>query len=111
VNRLSSVNETGSGAPWSQSFGYDPVGNRWLSGGTAIDVATTPTTDVFNANSQINTTSYDAKGNRTQPGGFVFQYDAEDRLISTNMLGTTTGPHHLLMLWVLNGFGASLRKR
>jgi YD repeat-containing protein len=91
VNRLSSVTETGSGPAWSQSFGYDPVGNRWLSGGTAIDVATTPTTNVFNANNQINATSYDAKGNQTQSGGFVFQYDAVSRLISTNMLGTTYG--------------------
>jgi RHS repeat-associated protein len=91
VNRLSSVNETGSGTPWSQVFGYDPVGNRWLSGGTAIDVATTPTTNVFNANNQINATGYDAKGNQTQSGGFVFQYDAENRLISTNMLGTIYG--------------------
>jgi RHS repeat-associated protein len=91
VNRLSGVNETGGSAPWSQSFGYDLVGNRWLSGGTAIDVATTPTTDVFNANNQINATSYDAKGNQTQSGGFVFQYDAESRLITTNMLGTSYG--------------------
>ena len=28
---------------------------------------------------------------QTQSGGFVFQYDAGNRLISTNMFGTTYG--------------------
>ena len=36
-------------------------------------------------------TGYDAEGNQTEPRGFVFQYDAEYRLISPNMLGATYG--------------------
>ena len=90
VNRLSNVTETGSGPTWSQSFGYDAVGNRWLSGGAQID-PTTPTSDVFNSNNQINATTYDAKGNQQTNGGYSFTYDAENRLITTNMFGTTYG--------------------
>ena len=90
VNSLSNVTETGGGPTWSQSFGYDAVGNRWLSGGAQID-PTTPITDVFNSNNQINATGYDAKGNQQTNGGYTFTYDAENRLITTNMFGTTYG--------------------
>jgi RHS repeat-associated protein len=87
------VSETGSGAAWSQSFGYDLVGNRWLSGGTQIDPLTpfTGNTNPFNANNQLNGTGYDSRGNQTTNGGYIFAYDAENRLITTNMFGTTYG--------------------
>jgi hypothetical protein len=69
-------------------------GDRWLSFGPAIEVA--PTTNVFDANNQINTTGYDAKGKQTQSGESVFQYDAENRLISTTCWGRHTAPYHAL---------------
>ncbi|MGH9557661.1 MAG: hypothetical protein ACRD30_00370 [Bryobacteraceae bacterium] len=31
VNRLTGASETGAGS-WSESYGYDAQGNRWLSG-------------------------------------------------------------------------------
>jgi len=49
----------------------------------------TPIANVYNTNNQINATGYDAKGNQTTNGGYVFAYHAENRLISTNMFGTT----------------------
>ena len=82
-NRLASANENSAVL---QSFGYDAVGNRWLSGGAQFD-ATTPTANVFTANNQFNSTNYDAKGNQTQDAGYTFVYDAESRLISSSIGG------------------------
>jgi len=90
VNRLAYITESGGSAPWSQSFGYDLVGNRWLSAGAQIDPLT-PIANVYNTNNQINATGYDAKGNQTTNGGYVFAYDAENRLITTNMFATSYG--------------------
>jgi RHS repeat-associated protein len=81
ANRLTSVNEN---TGWQQSFGYDVVGNRWLSSGAKLD-GTTPQANVFNANNQINATGYDARGNQTQDGAYAFVYDAENRLTSSTI--------------------------
>jgi YD repeat-containing protein len=42
VNRLMAVQETGPGASWSESYGYDPFGNRWVTSPTP-PTAETPT--------------------------------------------------------------------
>ena len=85
ANRLLSVNEN---TGWSQAFGYDAAGNRWLSTGAQLD-ATTPLANVYTPNNQFNATGYDARGNQTQDAGFTFQYDAENRLISSSSGGAT----------------------
>jgi YD repeat-containing protein len=82
---LSTANENSA---LLQSFGYDAVGNRWLSGGAQFD-ATTPTANVFNSNNQIVATNYDAKGNQTGDAGYTFTYDAESRLIQSSSGGST----------------------
>ncbi len=83
ANRLQSVSEN---TGWSQTFGYDLVGNRWLSAGAQLDPST-PRANVFNLNNQINATNYDANGNQTQDSGYAFAYDAENRLISSSIGG------------------------
>jgi RHS repeat-associated protein len=47
--------------------------------------------NVYTANNQIHATGYDGSGNQTTNGGYTFQYDAENRLIATNMYATSYG--------------------
>ena len=85
LNRLSSVAETGPGPSWSQTFGYDTVGNRWLSGGLQIDQFT-PTGNGYDGNNHMSGLQYaDGRGNVTQIGGYTYQYDAENRLIASTL--------------------------
>jgi YD repeat-containing protein len=85
VNRLSGMTETAPGASWSQSFGYDLVGNRWLSGGTQIDPLT-PQGNGYDASNHMSGAQYaDGRGNQTQIGGYTYQYDAENRLIASTL--------------------------
>jgi RHS repeat-associated protein len=85
LNRLSGVTETGPGASWSQSFGYDMVGNRWLSGGMQIDPFT-PLANGYDGNNHMSGAAYaDGRGNQTQIGGYTYQYDAENRLTASTL--------------------------
>ena len=87
VSRLISANESGgNNTPWTQQFNYDLVGNRWLNlGGMQIDPLT-PTADFYDANNRLTTAGYnDGRGNVTQLGGYVYQYDAENRLIASTL--------------------------
>jgi RHS repeat-associated protein len=91
ANRLASVTETSS-ANWSQYFGYDAVGNRWLYSGAYFDPSTpvTGNIDPFDANNHLNSVGYtDGRGNQTSDGGYGFQYDEENRLTSSSMSGST----------------------
>jgi RHS repeat-associated protein len=91
ANRLASVTETSS-ANWSQYFGYDAVGNRWLYSGAQLDPSTPVTGSInpFDANNHLNSAGYaDGRGNQTSDGGYGFQYNEENRLISSSMSGST----------------------
>ncbi len=91
ANRIASVTESGS-SPWSQTFGYDVAGNRWLQTGTQFDSSTPATGSInpFDANNHLNGAAYaDGRGNLTSDGGYGFQYDAENRLTSSSMSGST----------------------
>ena len=75
----------GPGPAWSQTFGYDNVGNRWLSGGLQIDQFT-PTGNGYDGNNHMSGLQYaDGRGNVTQIGGYTYQYDAENRLIASTL--------------------------
>ncbi len=89
ANRIASVTESGS-SPWSQTFGYDVAGNRWLQNGAQFDPSTPLTGSInpFDANNHLNSAGYDARGNQTGDGGYGFQYDAENRLTSSSMSGS-----------------------
>ncbi len=88
---------------WTQTNGYDAVGNRWVSGypGLPSPTSETPqTTSWFTATNRMSTTAgagwtYDSMGNVTSVGGTnrAFTYDGENRQISAtvNGVGATFG--------------------
>jgi RHS repeat-associated protein len=88
VSRLISATESRANhTPWTQQFNYDLVGNRWLNlGGMQIDPMT-PTANWYDGNNHLTTAGYnDGRGNVTQLGGYAYQYDAENRLISSALV-------------------------
>jgi RHS repeat-associated protein len=87
LNRLSSASEN-SGANWSQTYGYDRWGNRWVSASSGYTLSgLTPTSGgAFNtANNRIFASSYDFSGNQTSDAlGRTFDYDAENHQTKFN---------------------------
>jgi RHS repeat-associated protein len=89
LNRLTSVNESGM---WSQTYGYDPYGNRTSVTSPAYFPTFAPAPSMNSANNKVADASfsYDAAGNLTQApvaaGGAtqLFGYDAENKLVSFN---------------------------
>jgi RHS repeat-associated protein len=97
LNRLSSASEN-SGASWSQTYGFDRYGNRWVNGYIVPgNESRTPTSQsAFNqSNNQIQLSGfgYDTSGNlKNDPTTVVnaMLYDAENRQVSYTKNGTTT---------------------
>ena len=87
LNRLSSASEN-SGANWSQTYGFDRYGNRWVSASTGYTLSTlTPTNSgAFNtANNRLFASGYDFAGNQTSDAqSRQFTYDAENRQLTLN---------------------------
>ncbi len=91
LNRLTQAQEqpTGGSANWSQSYGYDVLGNRWVSSNTGLPNLSLETPV---ASSWYSTTlpnryaawTYDNTGNVLQMGSVVnsFTYDAENRQVT-----------------------------
>lgn len=107
VSRLQTASETGPGTAWSQTYGYDAVGNRWVSAGLTLSPFTPQGSGLFDPNTNRMTGSgaqYDAAGNQTQIGGYSFQYDAENRLKSSTINSATT-------LYTYDGEGRRVTKQ
>jgi RHS repeat-associated protein len=87
VNRLLTASEN-SGAGWSQTYGYDRFGNRWVSASTGYTLSSlTPQfQSAFNAgNNRLVSSGYDDAGNQTGDSqSRAFTYDAENRQITFN---------------------------
>lgn len=94
ANRVSQA----STSSWTQPFGYDALGNRWvntMSGLQAPSAAETATAQSwYNTANQINTWKYDETGNILQISSIspsrVFTYDAENRQMTAAINGTTS---------------------
>lgn len=95
ANRLQSASESGTGT-WSQTYGFDTRGNRWVSAYSGLP---TPTAEVPQAsgwygtnNNQISAWSYDNAGNVTAIANMQrsFAHDAESRQASATINGQTT---------------------
>jgi RHS repeat-associated protein len=87
VNRLATASENG-GAVWSQTYGYDRYGNRWVSAspGYTLSSLTPQSLGAFNAvNNRLFASVYDGAGNQTTDGqSRTFTYDAENRQTAFN---------------------------
>jgi len=97
VNRLKSAQETGGAAPeWSQTYGYDAFGNRWVSSnaspGFPLSSFTPQAATNFDGGNHllIQGAVYDPAGRQTQLGGYQSAYDAEGRLQSSTLGGAAT---------------------
>jgi RHS repeat-associated protein len=83
------------GSVWTQNYGYDPVGNRWLASYSGLPTPTleTPVAQSwYPSNNRINTWGYDGAGNVTQVASMQrsFSYDAESRQATATINGQTT---------------------
>jgi RHS repeat-associated protein len=87
LNRLKTANES-NGANWSQTYGFDRFGNRWVSASTGYTLSPlTPTAaGAFNtANNRLFASGYDSAGNQTTDAqSRSFTYDGENRQITFN---------------------------
>jgi RHS repeat-associated protein len=82
LNRL----KTASEGSWSQTYGYDRFGNRWVTGYIPTPGLTPQSQAAYEltTNRLWGSSHYNAAGNQTSdPTGRMFGYDAENRLISS----------------------------
>lgn|GEM_PF-2333896 len=111
LNRLNTASE---GSTWTQNYGYDRFGNRWVSASTGYSSgAFTPVTytnyaatlDASTTNRVfVNTPTYDAAGHQTVIGGYGFQYDAEGRLKQASLASVA------VTAYVYDGLGHRVEK-
>lgn len=88
VNRLVTV----STGVWSETNGYDSVGNRWValrSGLPALTQLTPQSASWFDAQNRISGWTYDGAGNLKAHLSRTFDYDAENRQTSAVVNGAT----------------------
>ncbi len=105
LNRLTAAAETGGGSGWSQGYGFDAPGNRWIapSANVRLPELTQETPQdaswYVNANGPTipnrihNSWTYDAAGNVLTVGGMArsFTCDAESRQVTANLSGAVSG--------------------
>jgi RHS repeat-associated protein len=93
LNRLQTASEN-IGSSWSQTYGYDRYGNRWVSAsvGYTLSSLTPQSSSAFNtANNKLIASQYDNAGNQTVDAQTrQFTYDAENRQLTFN---TTAGQY------------------
>ncbi len=81
-NRLLTASESSSATGWSQTYGYDSYGNRWVAGGITTSPFTPEAATNFDSNNrlQIEGTPYDASGNLKVIGGQRYERDADGNI-------------------------------
>jgi len=94
LNRLVTAAEAGTGG-WSEGYGYDTYGNRWVTSPVGLPTLTleTPVAQSwYNAQNRIGTWGYDGGGNVTQVASMTrsFTYDVENRQATATIAGLTT---------------------
>ena len=116
LNRLKTAGETGSGAAWSQTYGYDRYGNRRVTAGAShgSNQALTPqsTADIAAGTNRlagtkgVNTIAYDWAGNLTADwAGNSFKYDGDNRMVAFDTAGTDSDT-----TYAYDGEGRRVRK-
>ncbi|HVP48538.1 MAG TPA: RHS repeat-associated core domain-containing protein [Bryobacteraceae bacterium] len=92
MNRLSQATESGGSNEWSETYGYDNYGNRWVSAWAPAlpPSGETPTSaSWFSTNNRLSGSSYDGAGNQTSLVSFGIGYDAENRQTRTTINSVT----------------------
>jgi len=92
VNRLQIATESVSGTQqWSQSYGYDVFGNRWVTGyvpNTTLTPIVSSQISATNNRLVMGFSHYDGSGNLdTDAAGSTFSYDGENRQVTANVNG------------------------
>lgn len=101
LNRVACANENPSNpiscaagtGNWSRTFGYDPWGNGFVTyPATGLNSFTPVAPTNFNGFNQMTYqgATYDGAGNQKTIGGYMFTYDAENRLISSTIGSSAT---------------------
>jgi RHS repeat-associated protein len=109
VNRLTAATETGPGTTWSENYGFDAQGNRWVSSRSASLPSLTLETPIaqswYPSANKINTWTYDLAGNVQQVSSMArsFTYDAENRQVTATINSNTT-------TYVYDGDGRRIQK-
>jgi len=94
LNRLTLAAEGASS--WSEGFGYDSFGNRWVPSSPGLTLSgLTPTVNYYNpSTNRFQTTdlnfNYDNDGNQTLVSPYTIAYDAENRQAMIVINGSTT---------------------
>jgi len=88
MNRLSASSETAETGGWQQTYGYDPFGNRWISGASGLPAnpLIPSSAGAFSAatNRFSGMAGYDARGNLKSYGSYTLIYDGDDRIIAAS---------------------------
>ena len=96
ANRLKTAAESGAGAAWSRTYGYDVYGNRAVTANSGLPTSPlmpTATTNFSTSTNRLTLTGarYDNAGNLTATSlGDTLKYDAENRLKSYTYRNATT---------------------
>ena len=103
LNRISCANENPTTAltcaagtgNWARTYGADPWANEWVASNTNSTLGLnsfTPTVPTnFSGSNQMTYqgATYDGAGNQTAIGGYMFGYDAENRMTLSKLNGAT----------------------
>ena len=110
ANRLSGASE---GPAWSRSLAYNSSsgynsGNMYVSANSGVPLSSFTPTGASNFNSQnqllIQSSGYDGAGNQTLIGGYAPRFDAEERMVSASLNGST-------VIYVYDGLGQRVMKQ
>jgi RHS repeat-associated protein len=113
VNRLTSASESGTGS-WSENFGYDTYGNRWVTtpyvGLPGLTNETPQGPNWYLTKNQISGWVYDGAGNINSISGLSrsYSYDAENRL--TKAITDTSNPAATTSTYSYDGDGRRVQK-
>lgn len=103
LNRITSIQDYGTGAALERDFSFDPYGNMWLTrNDTGLPLSTNPVPpntlspsapNPYTSNTNQLTAAagaqYDLAGNQTTVGTYTQTYDAENRQVSSTTSGGT----------------------
>ncbi len=117
LKRIQSITDSAGAAittptPLQRSFSYDAYGNNWMSrndSGLPYNVLTPTAASNFAGNNRLTSTTagYDFNGNQTTNGSYLYNYDAENRLIEAEDTVAPVG----FLAFAYDGLGQRVQKQ